>query len=104
MYWTGLTFNIVTSVNIILSVGIAVDYAAHVAHSFLSTKGTPRERAKGALDHIGGEVLAGAVTTWYDAQYMLLYSCCSCTLQFSSIRIALRLWQTNLSGADQSVR
>ncbi|CAD7704511.1 unnamed protein product [Ostreobium quekettii] len=64
MYWAGITFNMVSAVNLILSVGIAVDYATHVAHSFLSVSGQPRERARGALDHIGGEVLAGAVTTW----------------------------------------
>lgn len=63
MWYWGLQFNIVTAINIILAVGIAVDYSAHVAHSFLVVEGTRRERAKKALYHIGGEVFAGASTT-----------------------------------------
>ncbi|CAD7700500.1 unnamed protein product [Ostreobium quekettii] len=65
MWYRGMTFNIVTSINIILAVGIAVDYSAHVAYAFLARKtGTNTERAAAALDDIGGDVLAGGVTTF----------------------------------------
>lgn len=48
----------------VVSIGLAVDYSVHVAHSFLILDGSRKDRAKGALGHIGGEVCAGAFTTW----------------------------------------
>lgn len=64
MWYAGLTFNTVTAINMVLAVGIAVDYSAHIAHSFLVLDGSRKLRAQAALHHIGGEVLAGAFTTW----------------------------------------
>lgn len=64
MHYADLQFNIVTSINIILAVGIAVDYSSHVAHSYLTASGTRQERAEKALYDIGGEVFSGALTTW----------------------------------------
>ena len=64
LYYVDLTFNTVTAINMVLAVGIAVDYSAHIAHSFLVVKGTRDERAKLALLRIGGEVLSGAFTTF----------------------------------------
>jgi len=64
MWYVDQYFNPVTAVNLVLAVGIAVDYSAHIAHSFLVLNGDRVTRAKGALDHIGGEVLSGAFTTW----------------------------------------
>lgn len=64
MHYTGLTFNTVTSINLVLAVGISVDYSAHVAHSFLVVSGTRVERARKALQHIGGEVFSGGLTTF----------------------------------------
>lgn len=60
----GLTFNIVTSICIVLAVGIAVDYSLHVAHNFMIQTGSRKERACAALEAIGGEVLCGAATSW----------------------------------------
>ncbi|GMH36708.1 hypothetical protein BSKO_04581 [Bryopsis sp. KO-2023] len=64
LYYVDLTFNTVTAINMVLAIGIAVDYSAHICHSFLVLEGTKKERAEGALYRIGGEVLAGAFTTW----------------------------------------
>ncbi|CAD7701856.1 unnamed protein product [Ostreobium quekettii] len=64
MHYVDLQFNTVTAINMVLAVGIAVDYSAHITHSFLVVKGTRDERAKAALFRIGGEVLAGAFTTF----------------------------------------
>ena len=36
IYWIGLTFNTATSIVLLLAVGIAVDYAAFMAFSFLN--------------------------------------------------------------------
>jgi len=59
-----LDFNSVTAINLVLAVGLAVDYSAHIAHSFLVAKGTGLERAKEAVDHIGMSVFNGAFSTF----------------------------------------
>lgn len=64
MWYVDQYFNPVTAINMVLIVGIAVDYSAHIAHSFLVLDGNRLERARGALEHIGAEVLSGAFTTW----------------------------------------
>ncbi|CAD7701858.1 unnamed protein product [Ostreobium quekettii] len=64
MHYVDLTFNPVTAVNVVLAVGIAVDYSAHVAHTFLVAQGSRQERARGALLQIGGDVFSGAFTTF----------------------------------------
>ena len=64
MWYVDQYFNPVTAINLVLAVGIAVDYSAHIAHSFLVLSGDRPSRARGALEHIGGEVISGAFTTW----------------------------------------
>ena len=40
IYYWGLTIDTVTSINLILAVGLAVDYAAHIGHAFMTVKGS----------------------------------------------------------------
>jgi len=42
LHWAGLSFNSVTAVNLLLAIGIAVDYSAFTAFSFM-TQGQPTE-------------------------------------------------------------
>merc|ERR1712139_120892 len=61
MPYLDLDFNSVTAINLVLAVGLAVDYSAHIAHSFLVTQApTGPERARHAVEHIGISVLNGA--------------------------------------------
>jgi len=60
----GLTYNSVTSISLILSLGLSVDYSVHIAHSFLMFTGTRDQRAAAALRHIGGPVFQGAASTF----------------------------------------
>lgn len=60
----GLAFNMVTSICIVLAIGITVDYSVHIAHNFLIQTGTNKKRASAALEAIGGDVLCGAGTSW----------------------------------------
>jgi hypothetical protein len=62
-HWN-LDFNSVTAINLVLAVGLAVDYSAHITHSFLVSKGSGLERAKHAVDHIGASVFNGAFSTF----------------------------------------
>lgn len=40
LHFWGLTIDVVTSVNLIVAIGLAVDYSAHIAHSFMVEQGT----------------------------------------------------------------
>jgi predicted RND superfamily exporter protein len=59
-----LDFNSVTAINLVLAVGLAVDYAAHIMHKFLVVHGSGAERAMQAVDHIGASVFNGAFSTF----------------------------------------
>jgi predicted RND superfamily exporter protein len=58
-----LDFNSVTAINCVIAVGLAVDYSAHIAHSYLVARGSGLERAKEAIDHIGMSVFHGGFST-----------------------------------------
>ncbi|GLI67802.1 hypothetical protein VaNZ11_012090 [Volvox africanus] len=64
MHYANLQFNSVTCIVLVLAVGIAVDYSAHVMRAFLVSTGTRQERAHKALIEIGGAVWNGAMTTF----------------------------------------
>ena len=66
MYIWGVNIDSVVTINLILALGFAVDYSAHVGHSYLyaQTSGTSRQRTLHALEEIGGSVLNGAISTF----------------------------------------
>ena len=39
MYFWGLTIDAVTAMQFILAVGLVVDYAVHIAHTFMTVSG-----------------------------------------------------------------
>ncbi|XP_042204824.1 patched domain-containing protein 3-like [Homarus americanus] len=61
----GLTIDTVSCIAIVLSIGLSVDYAAHVAHAFLAKRGVSdkRVRVRAALEGVGPAVLQGGVST-----------------------------------------
>lgn len=62
-FW-GLTIDLVSCIGLELAVGLCVDYAAHVGHTFLVTgPGTKSERAVETIIHIGPAVLYGGGST-----------------------------------------
>lgn len=62
-YWDIVIDNIAV-INLVLAVGLSVDYSAHVGHAFVLKRGTGDERAIKALASIGAAVLNGAVSTF----------------------------------------
>ena len=71
-YW-GLELNFISMINIILALGLAVDYSAHLAHAYNFSEPesdckTDRERrvskVKGAFTKIGTSVFHGAFSTF----------------------------------------
>lgn len=64
-HWMGLTIEIVTSIQLILSVGLALDYAAHVGVIYSCQKyGTREEKMCNTLEDIGTAVLNGGLSTF----------------------------------------
>lgn len=60
----GVDINSVSTINVVIAVGIAVDQSAHIAHAFMVATGTRDERATAALRKIGGSVANGAFSTF----------------------------------------
>lgn len=38
LYFWNLTFNTIVVINIVVAIGLSVDYSAHIAHTYLVTK------------------------------------------------------------------
>lgn len=70
-YWD-LTFNNVVVVNLVIAIGLAVDYSAHIAHTFLTIK-APKDlsnsekrifKARKAISGMGSSVFHGGFSTF----------------------------------------
>ena len=64
MYLWGLSIDSVAIINLVLAIGLAVDYSVHVAHAFVQTPGTHQERVDHALLEMGTAVVHGAFSTF----------------------------------------
>ncbi|KAG0719980.1 NPC intracellular cholesterol transporter 1 1b [Chionoecetes opilio] len=64
MHWWGLTIDTVSCIDLVLAIGLCVDYAAHVAHTFMTKTGSRDERARQAVATIGPAVLNGGFSTF----------------------------------------
>jgi len=64
MQMWGLTIDSVSIINLVLAIGLAVDYSVHVAHAFLQTPGTRQERVDKALEEMGTAVVHGCFSTF----------------------------------------
>jgi len=64
-YFMGLTIEIVTSIQLILSVGLGLDYIAHVGVTYVVTNdGNRRERSARSLGLMGSAVFNGGFSTF----------------------------------------
>jgi len=71
MYAAGLVIDSVSVINIVLAVGLSVDYSAHVGHSFMVKSGKRNDRVTEALADIGASVLNGALSTFLAVAVLL---------------------------------
>ena len=71
MFYVGDTINMVSAINVLLAIGLSIDYSAHVVHAFFVARGTRNERAAAALEHIGLPVLNGGLSTFVGTLAML---------------------------------
>lgn len=61
-YW-GVTVNGVATIYILICVGLAVDYAAHIAHCFKDSSGNSETRSIKSLERIGPSVFHALIST-----------------------------------------
>lgn len=72
MYIWGLSLHGVSMINLIMAIGFAVDYSAHIAHAYvMSPKSSAEERVIDALRTLGASVLMGGRTLSIDNHYIL---------------------------------
>ena len=71
IHWIGEYVNMVTAITLLLAIGLCIDYSAHVCHAFMLAEGTRNQRAQRALEHIGGSVIHGGMTTLLSTGVML---------------------------------
>ncbi|XP_063713445.1 NPC intracellular cholesterol transporter 1-like [Symsagittifera roscoffensis] len=64
LHFWGNTINVVTTIMVILAVGLAVDYAAHIGHTFMVSTGTKQQRMRVTLRDIGTAVFNGGFSTF----------------------------------------
>ncbi|VEN62642.1 unnamed protein product [Callosobruchus maculatus] len=69
----GLTIDLVSCIGLELAIGLCVDYATHVGHTFLTIReGTRRDRAVRTVSSIGSAVLYGGLSTFIGVSMMSL--------------------------------
>lgn len=65
MHFWNLTIDVVTTIQLIIAIGLTVDYSAHIAHAFMSSRlGSKVDRARDALVRIGPAVFHGGFSTF----------------------------------------
>lgn len=64
IHWWGLTIDTASYVNLVITIGLSVDYGAHVGHTFMTMVGSRDQRATSTLATIGPAVLNSGITTF----------------------------------------
>jgi len=74
LYFWGLTFNTIVVLQIVIALGLAVDYSAHIAHNYLVIVPPPGScntnaekriyKVKAALSQIGSSIFHGGFSTF----------------------------------------
>ncbi len=59
----GIQLNAVSLVNLVMALGISVEFCAHLVHAFAMAPGPRPVRAAAALAHVGASVLSGITLT-----------------------------------------
>lgn len=70
----GIQLNAVSVVNLIMSIGIAVEFCVHIAYAFLVSHGDRSQRAKEAVSTMGASVFSGITLTKLVGVIVLAFS------------------------------
>ena len=64
LHFWDITIDIISCINIVLAIGLCVDYSVHIGLSYMVAKGSRRDKAVMAVTAIGPAVLNSGVTTF----------------------------------------
>jgi hypothetical protein len=64
LYLWDVTIDIVSCINVVISVLLCVDYSVHIAHAYITASGSRLQKTLKSLEVIGPAVLNGGVTTF----------------------------------------
>uniref|UniRef100_A0A0D9W889 SSD domain-containing protein n=1 Tax=Leersia perrieri TaxID=77586 RepID=A0A0D9W889_9ORYZ len=59
----GIQLNAISVVNLVMSIGIAVEFCVHITHAFMTSIGNRESRARQALSTMGASVFSGITLT-----------------------------------------
>jgi Niemann-Pick C1 protein len=97
MFAFGIVIDSVSVINIVLAVGLSVDYSAHVGHCFQTKGGIDKDRRSlEALADIGAAVLSGAMSTFLAVAVLLFSS--SYVFKILSKQFALTIFFASFTG------
>ncbi|ORY07889.1 Niemann-pick C type protein [Basidiobolus meristosporus CBS 931.73] len=74
MYLWGVSLNAVSLVNLMICVGISVEFCSHIARSFVISNGDGNERAYMALVSVGSSVFSGITLTKFAGIVVLAFA------------------------------
>ncbi|XP_068212553.1 NPC intracellular cholesterol transporter 1-like [Palaemon carinicauda] len=75
MYWWGISLNAVSLVNLIMAVGISVEFCSHITHAFaMSMRDTRLQRSYDAIITMGPSVLSGITFTKFGGIIVLAFA------------------------------
>merc|ERR1712179_834569 len=75
MYWWHITLNAVSLVNLVMAVGMGVEFCSHMTRAFSVNIGRDRtERARNVLTNMGSSVLSGITLTKFGGIVVLAFA------------------------------
>merc|ERR1712008_415450 len=75
MYWWNITLNAVSLVNLVMAVGISVEFSSHITRAFAVNVGENRvQRATDVLTTMGSSVLSGITLTKFGGIVVLAFA------------------------------
>ncbi|XP_014262096.1 Niemann-Pick C1 protein isoform X2 [Cimex lectularius] len=75
MYIWNVSLNAVSLVNLVMAIGIGVEFCSHIVHSYvMSTKETKVQRAADAITNIGSSVFSGITLTKFGGIIVLYFA------------------------------
>ncbi|XP_050343987.1 NPC intracellular cholesterol transporter 1 homolog 1b-like [Nymphalis io] len=63
MYIWNIPLNAVSCINLIVSIGIAVEFCSHIAYSYASSKSPPSQKVSDAIKSVGATIITGITFT-----------------------------------------
>ncbi|KAG0341177.1 hypothetical protein BG000_010008 [Podila horticola] len=70
----GVSLNAISLVNLVICVGISVEFCSHIARATVEAEGTPDERVFGALVEVGSSVFSGITLTKFLGIFVLAFT------------------------------